>query len=119
MARHDTLLLDVESWDLSLDANGNIALVGPAYSLAQDVASAIKLFSGELWYDTTKGIPYFSDVLAQLPPLSLFVRYLEDAALSVPGVVKSQINFSSFDNRVISGQVFFIDEVGESSGVAF
>ena len=119
MARYDTLLLDVDAWDLSLDANGSIALANPAYSLAQDVASAVKLFSGELWYDTTKGVPYFSDILAHLPPMALFIRYLEDAALTVPGVVSSQINFSSLDNRVASGQIFFIDEVGEANGVSF
>jgi hypothetical protein len=119
MARYDTLLLDVDSWDLSLDANGNIALATPAYSLAQDVASAVKLFAQELWYDTTKGIPYFDDVLGHVPPQPLFIRYLEDAALAVPGVVTAQINFSSFDNRTVSGQIFFIDEVGEENGVTF
>jgi hypothetical protein len=119
MARYDTLLLDVDAWDLTLDANGNVVLATPAYSLAQDVASAVKLFAGELWYDTTKGIPYFADILGQLPPASLFMRYLEDAALTVPGVVNSQINFSAFDNRSVTGQIFFIDETGEENGVSF
>ena len=119
MARYDTFLLDVDSWDLTLDANGNVALSNPAYALAQDVASAVKLFAGELWYDTTKGVPYFQDVLGQLPPVPLFIRHLEDAALTVPGVVNTQINFSSFDNREVFGQIFFIDEVGEESGVSF
>ena len=117
--RYDTLLLDTAAWDLTLDANGDIALANPAYSLAQDVASAVKLFAGELWYDTTKGIPYFADVLAQLPPLPIFVGYLEGAALTVPGVVQAQVVFTSFVNRTVSGQVLFIDEVGEASGVTF
>lgn len=119
MARYDTLLLDVDPWDLTLDAKGNIALATPAYSLAQDVASAVKLFAGELWYDTTKGIPYFDDILGHLPPMSLFKQYIEDAALAVPGVVSVQVNFSALSNRTVTGQIFFIDEAGEASGVTF
>ena len=55
----NTLLLDASAWDLVLDANGDIALAAPPYAVAQDVASAISLFLGELWYDTTQGVPYF------------------------------------------------------------
>jgi len=71
MALLNTLLLDQTAWDLVIDSNGNIAMASPPYSLAQDVASAIKLFQGELWYDTSKGIPYFNEILGHMPPLSL------------------------------------------------
>ena len=54
-----TLLLDQTTWDLTLDANNNIALAAEPYAFAQDAASAIRLFQGELWYDTTRGVPYF------------------------------------------------------------
>ena len=63
-----TLLLDRTAWDLCLDSNGNIALASEPYSLAQDVASAVRLFLGECYYDTTKGIPYWTEVLGMLPP---------------------------------------------------
>jgi hypothetical protein len=36
-----SLLLDIDVWDLVLDANGDIALAQPPYSLAQDVACAV------------------------------------------------------------------------------
>ena len=64
-----TLLLDVESWDVILDAASNIAIASEPYAVAQDVASAIKLFAGELWYDTTKGVPYFASILGKSPPV--------------------------------------------------
>ena len=67
----NTLLLDRVAWDLVLDAAGNIAMASNPYATAQDVASAIKLFRGELFYDTAKGIPYWTEVLGQLPPLAL------------------------------------------------
>ena len=54
-----TLLLDRTYWDLCVDSSGNLAVASEPYSLAQDAASAIKLFQGEYIYDTTIGIPYF------------------------------------------------------------
>ena len=119
MTRYNTLLLDTDAWDLVIDSAGNIAMAEPPYALAQDVASAIRLFLGELWYDTEKGIPYFENVLGQLPPPALVISYMEQAALSVPGVVSARVIISSFDSRSVSGQVQFIDENGVEHGVNF
>jgi len=87
MTQYNTLLLDQSAWDLIIDSAGNIAMATPPYALAQDVASAVRLFLGELWYRTPDGIPYFENVLGQLPPLTLLIAYIERAALTVPGVV--------------------------------
>lgn len=117
--RLNTLLLDRSQWDLVLDSLGNIAMAEPPYALAQDVASAVKLFLGELWYDTTKGIPYFEEVLGQLPPPSVLIGLIEQAALTVPGVVSAQCIIQSFDNREVRGQIQFIDETGAANGIVF
>ncbi len=119
MVSYSTLLLDRGQWDLIIDSAGNIAMATPPYALAQDVASAVRLFLGELWYATTKGIPYFEDVLGQLPPLSLLTGYIEKAALTVPGVVSAQCIISEFSGREITGQIQFIDETGAANGVTF
>lgn len=119
MTMYNTLLLDQLAWDLVLDSAGNIAMAEPPYALAQDVASAVRLFLGELWYDTTKGIPYFEDVLGQLPPGSLLTGYIEKAALTVPGVVTAQCIISAFDAREITGQIIFTDETGAANAVNF
>ena len=119
MTRYNTLLLDQSAWDLVIDSAGNIAMATPPYALAQDVASAVRLFLGELWYNTPKGIPYFEDVLGHLPPLSLLTGYMEHAALTVPGVVSVQVIISEFSGREIRGEVQFIDETGAASGVTF
>ena len=79
MTQYNTLLLDQSAWDLVIDSAGNIAMATPPYALAQDVASAVRLFLGELWYNTPKGIPYFEDVLGQLPPATLLTGYMEKA----------------------------------------
>ena len=93
-----TLLLDVSAWDLVLDSNGNIALASPPYAVAQDVASAIRTFQGELWYDTTQGIPYWTKILGKLPPASLLIELINQAALSVADVVTAQTSITSFTN---------------------
>lgn len=119
MTLYNTLLLDQTEWDLVIDSAGNIAMAKPPYALAQDVACAVRLFLGELWYNTAKGIPYFEDVLGHLPPMSLLTGYIENAALTVPGVVSTQCIISSFDAREIAGQIQFVDETGAANGVTF
>ena len=108
----NTLYLNPVDWDLSVDAFGNIAMAEPSYSLVQDVCSAAKLFLGELYYDTTKGVPYFEDILGLSPPASLFAAHLEKAALTVSGVVSAQCIITERTAREIVGQIEFIDETG-------
>lgn len=119
MTQYATLLLDQGQWDLVIDSGGDIAMATPPYALAQDVASAVRLFLGELWYNTPKGIPYFDTVLGKLPPFTLLIGYIEKAALTVPGVVSAQCIISAFDAREITGQIQFIDETGAANAVNF
>lgn len=114
-----TLLLDRTAWDLVLDANANIALAGEPYSLAQDVASAVKLFLGELYYDTSQGIPYWTEVLGYLPPVSLLTQLIETQALTVPLVVAASCTITSFNANVVGGQITFTDEDGETTTINF
>jgi hypothetical protein len=119
MTMNKTLLLDRTVWDLVVDSAANIATASPPYALAQDVASAARLFLAELWYDTSKGIPYFENVLGHLPPPSLITGYIENAALTVPGVVSAKCTITSLENRQVKGQVQFIDETGAANNVSF
>lgn len=113
-----TLLLAVNDWDLCLDAAGNIAAASEPYSFAQDVASALRLFLGELWYDTTQGVPYFEAILGQAPPITIFKEYLVAAALTVPGVVAAICTVESFENRTVTGQVQFTTADGTTGQVS-
>ena len=101
----DTLLLDRTTWDLVLDSAGNIAVASPPYAVAQDVASAIRLFAGELWYDTAKGVPYFADFLGKFPTAELLKSKFVEAALTVPGVVSAVCYLTGLSERSLSGQV--------------
>jgi hypothetical protein len=101
----NTLLLDQSTWDLVVDASGNIAAASNPYSLAQDAASECKTVQGEVYYDTTRGIPYFSQILGQRAPLSLIKAKLTSAALLVPEVTSVQVFISAISNRTVSGQI--------------
>jgi hypothetical protein len=114
----DTLLLAQDTWDLVLDASGNIARASAPYAMAQDVASACRVFAGELWYDTTQGVPY-NNILAQRPPLQYINAQLERAALTVPGVVKARCIISGFTGRKMSGQIQITDATGAVANAEF
>jgi hypothetical protein len=113
------LLLDVDAWDLAADATGNIAVAEEPYSLAQDAASAIRLFLGELYYDTSQGIPFFEQILGRRPPVSLMKAHFNRQAMTVPGVVKSQCFITDWTDRKVSGQVQVWDANGNVSAAGF
>ena len=115
----NTLLLVPDTWDLTVDATGNIAQASDPYSQAQDAASAIRTFRGECYYNTLLGIPYWSNVLGKWPPLSLVKAYIVAAALTVPGTVKAVCYISSFVNRKITGQVQIVNTVNQNAVAGF
>lgn len=102
----DTLLLDRGPWDLCMNALGDIAMASVPYAIVQDVASAARLFLGELYYGpVTKGVPYFTDALGRAAPTTLLKQRLVDAALSVPGVLSAKCFLTSVSDRAIGGQI--------------
>lgn len=108
-----------ESGDLALNSQGNMFVLTDGLAIAQDVSRAIRLFLGELWYDTTQGIPYFSQILGQEYSKALVEGILSDAAKSVPGVVSVRATIIKFDGRTITGEVRFIDTEGRAHNVHF
>ena len=112
-----TLLLDNSAWDLVLDSNGDIALAAPPYAVAQDVASACRTFLGELWYDTTQGVPYEQKFLGQHPTTSQIASGFNAAARTVPTVAKANTVITSITNGKVSGQIPFTTNDGNSSTV--
>lgn len=114
-----TLLLDTIQWDLVLDVLGNIAVAVEPYALAQDAASAIRLFEGELWYNTIKGVPYWVSILGHAPPISLMKSNFEAAALTVPLVVTAKCFITSIADREVKGQVQIATANGQSAVTNF
>lgn len=115
----NTLLLDLTNWDLVLDVNNNIAVASEPYSLAQDAASAIKTFLGEAYYNTTLGVPYFTDVLGKTPPIPLLQTLFNDAAEAVPDVTAANTSITSITKRALTGQVQITSVTGQPATIAF
>lgn len=102
----DTLLLDRDAWDLCIDAKGNIAMASNPYSIVQDVASACRLFLGELYYGPADaGIPYFQEGLGRSFPTQILKAKLIAAAQAVPGVLSAQCFLVSAEGRKVTGQI--------------
>ena len=114
----DTIYL-TPAWGMTVDASGNIAMATAEYAIAQDVASACLLFSGELYYDTSKGVPYQTAILGKRPSRALVSSYLENAALTVPQVVAAQVVGLNLSNRSLTGSIEVIDQNGQTLGVTF
>lgn len=112
-----TALLDLSTWDLLLDAGGNLAIAQDPYAKAQDVASALRTFLAEVWYDETLGVPYFTDVLGKTPPVTYFQELMVKAAMTVPGVASATCTIQSFENRTVTGQVLFTTTDGRQGTV--
>lgn len=127
-APFNTLYLTVDTWDLTADASGNIAMAAPPYAITQDVASACRTFLGEVYYDTTLGVPYLGNtqnvespgaqLLGRTPALNILQGALAAAAITVPDVKSASCVVSAFQNRVASGQVQFTTEDDVSFTVA-
>jgi hypothetical protein len=118
MTTFNTMLLDLTTWDLVVDAAGNIAVASPPYALAQDVATAAKTNQGECWYNATIGVPY-QYILGVLPSMSFLQNSYISAALSVPGVVSATCFFEQVGiQRDLIGEIRFVDENNISSAVA-
>lgn len=113
----NTLLLSPLTWDLLKDSNGNIAMAQAPYAIAQDVASACEVFQGELYFDTTQGVPYLQRIFGKRPSLSFVKSQIEIAALTVPNVVSANCTFAKLSQRTLSGQVSVTDNAGNTIAI--
>ncbi len=115
--RNKSFLLDAQTWDLKLDKNGNIAIADNPLSVAQDVACACLTFSGECWYDTGIGIPYYERILGHQPGIQMINAKMEQEAKRLP-YVSSAVCSVTIKNRIVSGVIVVTDTNSELSGVA-
>lgn len=106
-----TLFLMPNSWDLALDASGNIAIASSTYQQAQDIASACRTIKQDMYFNQQDGIPYLTDILGKGKyPLALYRKYLQDAALTVPDVVSAEVELLLTNERIVSGQIKFTND---------
>jgi len=102
----NTLLFDPDQWgELLVDINGDIAVTGEPYRTAQDVATSVRLFKNDVWYDTSDGIPYLGTVYALKPDIPVLKSNIERQALNVSKVKTANAVITGFKNRTFSSRV--------------
>lgn len=116
----DMLYVNSTDNDLSVDAQGNLQTSTGAFALALAAACAIRTFKGEVYFDSTQGLPYFSTILGKNPPLEYVRSQFVAAALGAdPDIVESKVFFSSLTARDLSGQIQTSDATGKIAALGF
>lgn len=111
-----TLYLLPDSWDITLDSSGRIARSTQAYAIAQNVANAVRLFTGEAFFAMDEGIPHFDIELGKTrPALSVLRARMREAALNVEGVLDAQITLDDVQERTLTGEILLTVADGDKS----
>ena len=111
-----TLLLDRETWDITLDSAGRMALTHGDYATAQNVANEARLFTNDAYFNQDEGTPYFVATLAQRANLTALRAYLRRAALKVADVkevLAVDITGLDAETRRLTGDIQFVTLGGQ------
>lgn len=104
-----TLRLNNETWDIGVDGYGNIGVVESNQRLAQDVASSVRVWKGELPFNTDRGINYGNpDEL--MPTLNYDIN---NQARYIEGVQDSYVVFDKLTDRKLDVTIYLTNESGE------
>lgn len=103
-----TLSLD-DKWDIHIDSLRNIATKSGSSRLAQDVASSVRVFKGELPFDIDRGVNY-----AKPDENRETLNYeMNEQARLVDGVADSVVVFEKLENRTLKPVVYVTNEEGQ------
>lgn len=101
-----TLYLTPDNWDITLDSSGRLQTSANAYAIAQNVANAVRLFTGEAFFAMDEGIPHFGIELGYTrPALSVLRARIREAALNVEGVLDAAVNLDGVRDRKLTGEI--------------
>ena len=98
-----------KNWDLYVDNFGNLGIKDGNDRLAQDVASSVRVFKGELPFDTLRGVEYNKPDENRE---TLNYQMNEQARL-VEGVEDSIVVFEELDNRTLKPVVYVTNTEGD------
>ena len=111
-----TLYLTPDNWDITLDSSGRLQTSANAYAIAQNVANAVRLFTGEAFFAMDEGIPHFDIELGKTrPALSVLRARMREAALNVEGVIDAQITLDDVQDRKLTGEILLTVADGDKS----
>ena len=102
--------IGLENNDLYVDDLGNIGVKDGLSRLAQDVASSVRVFKGELPRDVERGIDY-NDIDGIQETLNHDI--IEQAKL-VEGVAEVTVDYERRENRVLTPTIYVKSDEGET-----
>lgn len=91
------LMLDPLTGDLSINS-GDLVIVSKDAAIRQRLLQNLRLFSGEWFLDTSKGVPYYQIILVKNPNLDLVEATLKNTVLSTEGIVEMTRFEFDYDN---------------------
>ena len=107
-----TIALD-KNWDIGIDSLRNISTVSGNERLAQDVASSVRVFKGELPFDIDRGVNY-----AKPDENRETLNYeMNEQARLVEGVADSVVIFEELKDRTLKPVVYVTNEEGEQISI--
>lgn len=118
MANKRSLYLN-DSWDITLNNNGDIATTSGLYCDAQNVANAIRLFTKDAFLSQNKGVPHFDLDLGKMPAFSAVRSVYRKNARNVENIQDATIQNLRFDNdsRSLTGVIIATTEDGQNVSV--
>lgn len=124
---NDTLALTAD-WDLDLDDQGSLRTfgdataldvqTGPGMRLAQDVATRLQAWRGEVWFSAQQGIDY-PRYLGFAPTLTQLASDFQNEALRVPLCATALADLSlARGSRGVTGTLYLSELNGLTAQVA-
>lgn len=98
-----------EKWDLYCDQVKNLATKSGNDRLAQDVASSVRVFVGELPYDIERGVDYNQPDENR----ELLNDEMNEQAKLIEGVQNSVVVFEELKDRKLKPVIYLINEENE------
>ena len=99
-----------KDWDVCLDSTNNVATVDGNDRLAQDVASSVRVFKGELPFDVDRGVAYDKPDEVR----NTLKSDMNEQALLVDGVKDSIVVFNKLTERLLNATIYITNGEGET-----
>lgn len=106
-----------QSWNFTIDGNGNLKMLEGTQAILQNVSNEGRCFTDDLFFYAKHGIDWFGDQLGEPVQKAVVAARLRDAALSVSGVKSVEaVELDAVDNRsrTLTGTITIKTTEGEN-----
>ena len=103
--------------DIAIE-NFNFVIITEEENIAQRVLINLRVFLGEWFLDTTRGVPYYQSILIKNPDSSLVEAELRAVILSTNGIAKLKSFSMEFNAALRKLSVNFVAQTDEGLEIA-